>query len=82
MIRKTYVAVTVLFDTNGKMTPLSVIWQDGRKFVIDRVLGQERAASIRAGGIGIRYHIRIAGKETYLWYEDPAWFVEESTNNP
>ena len=81
MIRKTYVAVTARFAEDGAITPLSVIWRDGREFIIDRVLGQERIASIRAGGIGIRYHIRVNGKETYLWHEQPAWFVEEEIRN-
>lgn len=77
-MKKTYVSVIAQFSADGQITPLSVIWRDGRKFPIDKILGQERAASIRAGGVGMRYHIRVNGKETYLWYEEPAWFVEET----
>lgn len=77
MICKTYVAVTARFAGDGNITPLSITWRDGQEFAIDRVLEQERVASIHAGGIGMRYKIRINGKETFLWYEDPAWFVEE-----
>lgn len=76
-MKKTYVAVIAQFSVTGEITPLSITWRDGREFPIDRILGQERAASIRAGGIGMRYHIRIGETETYLWYEEPAWFVEE-----
>jgi hypothetical protein len=30
------------------------------------------------GGIGLRYKIRVLGKETYIWFEDNRgmWFME------
>ena len=76
MARKVYVEVVARFDADGNVTPLSITWEDGRVYEIDRVLDARRAASLKAGGIGIRYRCRIAGKETYLWYEEPRWFVE------
>lgn len=76
MVRKVYVEVTAKFDTEGNITPLSVTWEDGTVYEINRVLDQRRAASLKAGGIGIRYTCRILGRETYLFYEDPRWFVE------
>jgi hypothetical protein len=36
-----------------------------------------KAASTKVGGCGIRYTVRIEGKETYLFDEDGKWFVEE-----
>lgn len=48
----------------------------GGIFAVDRVLDVCRAASLKAGGQGIRYTCRIAGKITYLYFEDPQWFVE------
>lgn len=76
MARKVYVEVVAMFDADGNITPLSITWEDGRVYNIDRVLDVRRAASLQAGGIGMRYRCRIAGKETYLWYEMPRWFVE------
>ena len=76
MIRKVYVEVTALFDLEGNMTPLEIFWEDGRRFEIDRVLDRRRAASLKAGGVGIRYLCRIRGRETYLFCEGPRWFVE------
>jgi len=35
-----------------------------------------RAASLKAGGSGIRYTCRIGKKDAYLYYEDPKWFVD------
>lgn len=76
MARKVYVAVTAHFDTEGNITPLSLVWEDRTTYEIDRIVDQRRAASLKAGGIGIRYTIRVNGKQSYLYYEDPRWFVE------
>lgn len=73
---KVYVAVDVLFDEAGRMAPRAVTWEDGRVFPVDKVLDVRRAASVKAGGQGMRYTCRIKGKTTYLYYEDPRWFVE------
>lgn len=37
-----------------------------------------RAASLRAGGVGLRYTCIINGKTSHLFYEDNnKWFVEK-----
>lgn len=76
MARKVYVEVTAHFDIDGKMTPLSIVWEDGRVFEIDKVTDMRRAASLKAGGVGERYTCRISGKVTFLFFEGPRWFVE------
>ena len=58
-MRKVYVKVKAEFDTAGFLSPLSLTWEDGREFPIDRVLDAQRAASRKAGGIGTRYTVRI-----------------------
>lgn len=76
MARKVYVEVTAKFDTDGNITPLSVTWEDGTVYEIDRILDKRRAASLKAGGIGMRYTCLISGRQSYLYYEEPRWFVE------
>ena len=76
MPRKVYVEVTAKFDTEGNITPLSVTWEDGTVYEIDRILDKRRAASLKAGGIGMRYTCLISGRQSYLYYEEPRWFVE------
>ena len=76
MARKVYVEVTAKFDTEGNITPLSVTWEDGTVYEIDRILDKRRAASLKAGGIGMRYTCLISGRRSYLYYEEPRWFVE------
>ena len=76
MVRKVYAEVTARYDVDGNITPLSVTWEDGTVYEIDKVLDNRRAASLKAGGIGMRYTCRILGQESYLFYEEPRWFVE------
>ena len=73
---KAYVGVTVRFSSLGELTPLSIEWEDGKTYEIDEVTNVCRAASIRAGGAGIRYTVRIGRTITYLFFEEYKWFVE------
>lgn len=76
MVRKVYVEVTAKFDTVGNITPLAVTWEDGTVYEIDKIVDKRRAASLKAGGIGVRYTCRIRNQESNLFYEEPRWFVE------
>lgn len=73
---KKYVEVTAKFDVDGTVVPLEIQWEDGAKFEIDRILDVRQAASLKAGGTGIRYTCRIRGRVKYLWLEESRWFVE------
>lgn len=75
--KKTYVEVTARFDTDGRVLPLKILWHNGNSFFIDKVLDVRPAASLKAGGAGIRYTCRINRKDTYLFLEENRWFVEE-----
>ena len=73
---KQYVSVTAIFDEDGNLLPINIVWEDGRKFPIDKVTDVRYAASLKAGGAGIRYTCQIGGKERYLFLEDQRWFVD------
>ena len=73
---KQYVSVTAEFDSDGNILPLYINWDDGRKFGIDRVTDVRYAASLKAGGAGIRYTCRIKNHEKYLFLEENRWFIE------
>lgn len=73
---KEYVTVELMMDTAGKMHPRAVILEDGRRYEISHVSDARRAASLKAGGTGMRYQVTIGRRETYLYYEDPRWFVD------
>lgn len=74
--KRQYVQVVARHDEDGLVLPLAIIWNDGRRFKIDRVLDRRPAASLKVGGNGLRFCIRIGNTETYLYYENPRWFVE------
>lgn len=75
--QKVYVDVDAVFTRDGRLFPRQLRWKDGEVYEIDRVLDVRRAASLRAGGTGIRYTCRIQGKESHLYYEgNNRWFME------
>ena len=65
------------FDLDGNIRPRAITWEDGRVFEIDRILDVRRAASLKAGGVGMRYICRIHGKEVRLFNEEGHWFMEK-----
>ncbi|MGN1249614.1 MAG: hypothetical protein ACI4XW_05995 [Candidatus Spyradocola sp.] len=88
---KVYVPVRVAFDETGRMFPRAIRWEDGQVYEIDRVLDVRPSYAARAGGQGDRYTIRMAGRETYLFFEHSAdygnpipgrWFVERRECQP
>ena len=87
---KVYVQVNADFNPDGVMIPTSLIWEDGSKFEIDKVLDIRQAAAMKAGGQGDRYTIRVNGRESYLFFERcPSltgnvigrWFVERRVHS-
>lgn len=75
-MKRVYVEVLARYSAEGEVEPLSVLWEDGRRFWVDRVLDKRRCSSLKVGGIGMRYSCVISGKTRYLFYEDDKWFVE------
>jgi len=82
---RTYLDVLAKIDTAGRLTPLRVIWIDGRRFDVDKVIDVKSAAARKAGGMGDRYLVEIGGKRTCLFFERGLitqvgcvgrWFVE------
>lgn len=82
---KVYVDVTAKFNSDGFLIPISLTWEDGHIFEIDRVTDIRQAAAMKAGGQGDRYTIWVRGKQSYLFFERNCsltgnnlgrWFVE------
>ena len=73
---KRYVPVVVRFDSEGKLRPLEIEFDEEHKYPVDKVLDVCRAACQTVGGVGERYTIRVQGHERYLWMEKGRWFVE------
>lgn len=85
---KVYVHVNADFNTDGVMFPRELIWEDGEKYSIDRVVDICQAAAMKAGGQGDRYTIEVRGHKSYLFFERSTnltgnnigrWFVERKS---
>ena len=70
------VDVVAEMSTNGVVTPLYLKWKDGKIFEIDKVLDIRKKASLKGGGMGLRYTCQIKNRERYIWLDGYVWFVE------
>ncbi|MDH6367753.1 MULTISPECIES: hypothetical protein [unclassified Breznakia] len=75
---KKYIKVITMCDEHGTLTPIYIIWNNGAKYKIDKILEVRKAAS-KVGGCGILYRCRIGKSERSIFYEINRWFIE-STN--
>lgn len=82
---KVYVEVNASFGEDGQMYPKSLVWEDGTRYIIDKVTDIRQAAAMKSGGQGDRYTVNINGKQSYLFFERSTnlsgnvigrWFVE------
>lgn len=73
---KRYIAINAEFSPEGRILPKEIIWCDGRHYEIDQVSDMRRAASLRSGGAGIRYTVRVCGQSRQLFFEDNRWFID------
>ena len=80
MSRRVYVEVAAVFTPEGQVMPRQIRWEDGTLFTVDRVVDIRHSAATKAGGCGLRYTVRIRGKQTYLFLDNDRWFVE--ANDP
>lgn len=71
-----YISVIAKMTPSAGIIPLSIIWEDGREFSIDKILDCRPKASTKGGGMGIRYKVRIQGKEKYIFLDKYSWFIE------
>lgn len=73
---KVYIKVAAVHYPDGRLEPVAFWWETGRKYMIDRVTDVCRSASLKAGGIGIRYTCLVARHEIFLFFEEDRWFME------
>ena len=75
------VYVDVLEDRlkDGTILPRAITWEDGATYTIDQIMDRRKAASLKCGGAGLRYQVRIGETITYMWLEEDRWFVKRRT---
>ena len=72
---KKYIDVELLQKKDGEIVPQFLLWTDGKRYPIDKVISKERRAS-PVGGCGMRYTCLIQGKRRNLFLEKDRWFIE------
>ena len=82
---KVYVTVNADFAEDGTLVPRVITWEDGEKYIIDKITDIRQAAAMKAGGQGDRYTVMIKGQQSFLFFERSTnltgnnigrWFVE------
>lgn len=71
-----YVSVIAMFNELGEVTPLLLFWENGKEFIIDKVISKKNLASTKGGGVGIRFEIKIKNQTRFLFLHEYKWFVE------
>ncbi len=78
---KVYVDVNVEHYSDGRIIPLAFTWEDGSRYKIDKIIDKRIAASLKAGGTGMRYTIKVGNTQTHIWLEEDKnvlrWFMEK-----
>ena len=77
---KAYVDVNEVHLKDGRIFPISFVWEDGSRYNIERIIEVCHAASLKAGGAGIRYTVRTSNCDSYMFLEGDSgshkWFME------
>ena len=69
--------IIVRYTPDGRAIPKTILWEDGRRFSIDRILDTRKVAALKCGGVGTRYICKICNKEGAIFDEDGCWFLEK-----
>ena len=77
MTAKVYVDVLAVFSREGELIPTAFVWEDGRKYAIDKVSKPERCASRKAGGTGYRYTCQVRGEPFLRRCQDSDRFLQK-----
>ena len=75
-MKKKYVKVFMEINEDGQKTPKEIVYND-ITYSIDKILDIKKCPSMKVGGIGERYSIRIGNNITNIFFEKDRWFVEE-----
>ncbi len=73
---KKYIDVLAKFRSDGTIVPIAFFNEEGTKYFISRITAMINAASMKCGGLGLRYTCYLGNKMFYLYLEDNKWFLD------
>lgn len=74
---KKYIDVLVVMGKNEELRPIAILWDNGERYEIDKIISIRNKAS-SVGGCGICYECRIQGQRRNLYFERTRWFLEST----
>lgn len=74
-IYKKYITVITRMQKDEQLIPISIIWDNGIQYPIDKICKISNKASL-VGGCGICYECLIGGHRRSLYFERTRWFME------
>ena len=75
---KAQVEAEALCKGQEYVEPVLFIWEDGRRFSVEKTLRVGKGHSAKAGIVGIRYDIVVRGQPARLYRDNDLWFMERS----
>ncbi|MDR1569948.1 MAG: hypothetical protein LBS72_05615 [Oscillospiraceae bacterium] len=77
---KVYIDVNENRLKDGRLIPVSFVWEDGVCYNVDKVIDVRPGVSTKAGGMGLRYTVRVGNRQTNMFLEEDGnadrWFME------
>ena len=74
---KYLVPVLERHDTDGQIKPVMIYCDNGKTLQIDKIIDIRPAASLKSGGLDMRYICRVKGWVYCFYDEGGVWFVEK-----
>lgn len=71
-----YVRMIAVFSSDGQITPRAILLENGDVVEIRQVCEIRRAASMGAGGFGMRYTCISNSREIHVFFENNRWFID------
>ncbi len=78
--KKVYVSVMLNISENGNKIPVSVYFENGITYLVEKIVKIEKYFATREGTLSCRYSVIIRGHHTYLYEEgNGRWYVERKS---
>jgi hypothetical protein len=68
--QKKFVKVDCTITELGQLIPRRIYYDDLHVYEVDKILEVRKAASLKVGGNGLLYRIKIMNKETRIFFDD------------
>lgn len=75
--KKIELDILVEHTKDGRSLPKTILWDDGRRFDIDKILDIRQATTLKCGGAGMKLYLQNLWQTACIFNEEDKWFVEK-----